>query len=362
MLALDRGTAADDAIARRDGEWLSKRPEDALVIAKIAATIAWWRGEHAAPVLATDDSRPEGPRIAGRVVDEQAHPVAGARVANGETIRADRDVVGLAILTLDMPSVSYATADADGRFSILAAGHSLVATDGTRRSAAAVVATASDTPTLVLHPTRAIHGTVAAVPPRGRTWVAPVPAEPHVDLRGAIGANGFDLTVPATTRGVQLIHSELAARSFGPPVPVGSVVALPALGTRSLTVVVRGVAIQGGEVTAVAGKIEAASVRELDRRDAELAGAFNELLPVSKDDVPGLPAEARRGDLAATLSFIPEGEITVCARAYHIDPNDPTFLDRYTAKLADQPVRCVPVAADATTVVIEAPPMGPVAP
>jgi len=361
QLTLDRGTREDDVTSLRDSEWLANRPEMRDLAARIAATVGWWRGEHA-PALGADDPRLEGPHVAGRVIDEQGQPVAGARVASGEGIRADRQDVSLAILTLDATTVTHATTDSEGRFSILAAGHWLVATDGPRRSAAIAITSASDTPTLVLHRTRAIRGAVAAVPPRGRTWVAPIPAEPHLDLRAPVTDGAFALTIPAATRGVQLVHAELVARSFGPMVALGDPIALPALGRRSFVVVVRGVAIQGGAITAVAGKLDVASAGELDRRAAGLAGATNELLPVSPDDTPGLPKEARRGDLAGTLAFLPDGDITVCARAYHIDPNDPTFLDRYNAKVADQPVRCTLVAPDATTVVIEAPAMGPVAP
>jgi len=354
VLLLERATPADDAAAARDAAVLAKTPDTRSFGDAITATLAWWRDGRASPALVTSSADPAAPRLSGRVVDERGRPVAGAEVVSADPIRADRDVLGLALVTIDAPAMARATTDAQGRFSIAQAGRWLAASDHGRRSAAGTG------PTLVVGPTRTAHGTVAEVAPRGHSWVSQVAADSHLELRAPIVAGAFDLTVAPTARGVQLVHGELVARSYGPMAPLGDHIALPALGTRSIVVVVRGIAIQGGAITAVAGRITATTEGELDHRASGRAAATNELVPVSADDVANLPPAARRGDLVGALSFLPStGDLTVCARAYHVDANDPTFVARYAATVADQPVSCQVVAAGTTSIVSEAPAMRP---
>ncbi|HSN30927.1 MAG TPA: serine/threonine-protein kinase [Kofleriaceae bacterium] len=173
---------------------------------------AWLRGDIAAAHRALDmmpaDDVAGATPLGGRVVDEQGHPVAGARVAiwRGE-MYGDRDRV-----FTDSPRAVTSSA-ADGSFHTAACdGCGIIAELGDHRSAPALVKPGIE---LVVGPTRALTGTVDAggepvagievyarvelapsvawydsiAPARDGTFtIAGIPAATHVQL-GAIGSH-----------------------------------------------------------------------------------------------------------------------------------------------------------------------------
>ncbi|MGN6105479.1 MAG: hypothetical protein ACTHU0_10275, partial [Kofleriaceae bacterium] len=71
---------------------------------------------------------------------------------------------------------------------------------------------------------------------------------------------------------------------------------------------------------------------------------------------PPVVGAARRGDLFASVSGVPEGAATACAIGLPPDLSDPSLERSISEHMAKIEVRCVPIPPGAEVVVVEVPP------
>ena len=321
-------------------------------------------GAHADLVrLWKPQTRPDGQRVEGVVVDVAGKPVAGATVASGSSLMFDSigplpfgQVVDLRI----------ATTGADGTFVIPdVAPHSALAAqhDALRSPATAPAAHVQ----LVLAPTRHLDGVVAlAGASRTQGFVmAQVGGPVTYSVMAPLAADGrfsIDGAPMSTLRvGVATWDFSGGANSRFQEVPAGAApvhgLALDWPSTkRTLDVVVRSTIdtpLKAAVVFVVGSKTPFHTLAELFAHREPVTGfQMGTARPVG--DPPPLP-KAKRGDVAMHFTSVVAGALTVCAVGLTSDVTEEQ-MRRLWARDAGFESHCQPVAADDTDAVVAAPP------
>ncbi len=303
--------------------------------------------------------RPTGRDATGVVVDGAGRPVAGAAVAFGSLVYGDAVGVGLAMYF--GAGVRIATTDTAGRFVIhdAPAIGVVIAEHGAARSLPVALAA---THRLVLQPTSTIRGTVARPGgPQMAVVIAQADTTASYAVMAPIAADGtFEL------RGVPRGHGQIgtlvwhgiarSTKSLQPIVvddPELAGIALTVEPARDVEVIVRSTSagpLDGALVVNARGHV---APRTLVQARGLLASAHAR--PVDPRSKPDAAHPARPGDVVATLASVPRIATTVCARAFAGDLADRSHVARLMQHA--QELRCRPLAADASQIVLEVPPM-----
>ncbi|MBA3396067.1 MAG: carboxypeptidase regulatory-like domain-containing protein, partial [Deltaproteobacteria bacterium] len=343
------------------------------IVRAIDMTLANWQfhGGDVAGATATLERlyRPEpnepARRIKGRVVDRSGAPVGGARVVAGKRIDGNQHTIALAA----DGGLRYATTGPDGTFEIADASEigAIIAQHGELRSRPIPIA---DTVTLKLEPTSLVEGRVelAGHPPVTVVVVATDPTRPEfrATWATAVTADGT-FALGGLPRGTLRVFTAIEgdttrtgiARTLHLKTPTirGIVLTVPST-KRVIHVLVRstvGAPVVNGAVLVISGKVLTMSARELrkgmtginERAARQLEG---EHAPAA------VVAQARAGDLFATMSDVPEGAASACAIALPADLADPTLNKKVETNLDKLILQCVPIPEKAEVVVVEVPP------
>jgi len=329
----------------------------------------WRSGELAAADAALDAMTPTSPQdtpraLHGRVVDDHHQPVVGATVAVGTEMTGDA-------ITAAMASAKrrVVTTGDDGAFAFEDApqGGVIVAQLGTRRSPPKP---ARDGDTLALERTHTVEGRVelagkpavgVSVMLRDRSpatelryaMIAPLRADGSFTLDGVVDGAYSVLTltnpyhprietVDVAVKGddVHGVRISLARTERTQHVLVRSTVGTPVAAAQ--------VFIVPGHIASTNAKVFNATTRTVNVRLAR---------PIENEHAPGpILAKAKPGDLFATMTEVPSGEVSACAVGVPANFTDPALAQKMIPKLEQIEVRCVPIGATDEVVVIEVPP------
>jgi hypothetical protein len=309
--------------------------------------------------------RQTGRDATGVVLDGAGRPVAGASVAFGSVVYADAVGIGLAMYF--GATVRFATTDAAGRFVIhdAPAIGAVIAEHGAERSLPAAFAA---TNRLVLQPTSTVRGTVAHHDgPRMAVVIAQADTTTNYAVMAPIAADGtFELRGVPRGRGQigTLVWHGIArsTKSLQPIVvdePTLEGIALTVEPARDVEVIVRSTSagpLDGALVVSARGHV---APRTLVHARGLLASAHARPVGPRPRPWPRSTADAahpaRPGDVVATLAAVPRIATTVCARAFAGDLADVSHVARLMQHA--QELRCRPLAADASQIILEVPPM-----
>ncbi len=385
-LRLTRSLSADyDAIAAMTRKWLpvarALRGQEgdaklALQLERDVAFVRYWTGDlaggHADLVrLWTAEPNPDGVHIEGDVVDTKGNPVAGATVAASSFLVIDS--VGYfpsPRFHLGDGKLRVVTSDAAGHFVIpdCAKQGALFAQLGERRSRPTAIA---DHVKLVVSPTRTISGKVAlgALDHAAATVAARDPGihnEQVIQIAPVAADGSFSLagvTQEKLLMGV-VIETTGAGQISSTPVPAGSEpvtnVAID-LGTtgRKLDVMVRStlsVPLESAEVFLLPGRASFTNAGEFTAQTYPGLAMRYGKHPVGEGLPKTLAASFRPGDLVASFSDAPVGEVTVCAIGLMSDLQDRQALEKLRAHINELEMHCETIDGTATTEVITAAP------
>jgi predicted Ser/Thr protein kinase len=302
-------------------------------------------------------------KATGRVVDEHGAPVAGAKVYAAAQLQAD--ALGM------MPDAAQrsTTSRADGTFELPEAtsGGIVVAEAGDLRSQPGRV---GEGIVLALAPTSRVEGRVdlRGVAPTNVTVAVRDPTQSigEMIVVAPVHADGT-FSVVGVGRGKMIVHAQVnrvrASLLSGTPLtveaPIVRDVALTApTSSRVVHVVVRstvGSALKRAEVIVMPGVIRSSNVAELQRslRGFQQRSA---LRIEGEHAPPSVLAVAKPGDVYATVSDAPEGPASACAIGMPSEVTDPDLDQKIPAHLDKIEVRCVPLAENASVVLVEVPP------
>jgi predicted Ser/Thr protein kinase len=319
-----------------------------------------------------------GRRVTGTVVDARGQPIAGARVIATASFTADSAGIGLPLFIVDHfdgrlrdDTQRGAITDAHGEFAIEdAAPASVIAAQLDDRRSRPIAIT--DRPLrLALAPTRTLRGrvelgdtpyTMVTVfasdldDPTGVSQLAaPVARDGSFTLAGAsLGA----LRISAAVRDPSTMRRRFRYRALpAAPAAIGPIVLTLLQAPRALDVRVRAAGaapLKAAVVTVLSGTQEIRSAGDVLRRHADDV-YYDRALPVDEPaTAPGVAIDRRDGaDVAAHLTGLPAGELTVCAINYDGDWTDHRFLAQLDDHLAPMPFRCQVVDARAEVIELE---------
>jgi hypothetical protein len=302
--------------------------------------------------------------ITGVIVDRKGTPIANALVAAGSFIAADSISIGY------FGGVArIARTDAQGRYKLERVPKEaiIVAEYEDLRSR---VRSAKDNDRLVLEPTTTIAGRVAG-PDAEQLMVFVVDGNASrstlYQVLAPVAADG-SFTIARVPVGSLRIGASRLGSGIGQAFSMQDIVVGPKGRTdvvvqpanaRKLRVVARSqvaVPLAGATVVVVAGTITLKTAGEANNVLRSPGVALETARPVIGEAPPEL-GKLLAGDLVATFANAPAGPATACAWGVSGDMADPEYRKKVYEHSDELEVRCVPVAADATTAVVEVPPM-----
>ncbi|HET7501203.1 MAG TPA: protein kinase [Kofleriaceae bacterium] len=306
-------------------------------------------------------------RIAGRVVDVNGKPVAGATVTAGHALRGDS--ISAAVALLDPEAMRVTRSGPDGQFEIPDAveGAIAIAELGDRRSSPTVGAEAI---TLEIAPTSRLEGHVALAgqePTRvtimvkdlARSMTMPYGLVAPVAADGTFSVDGVprhDLRVFATVVGLNDQVMRGTNITVQGPVARGIELSLTR-STRIVHVLVRAavnVRLANAQVVVLAGRIPSMNMLEMNRQFR--GGTMRWARQLEGEHAPPqIVAAARPGDLFATVTQVPDGPASACGLSVP-DLADEDFGRKMYAHLEKIPVTCTPIPEDADLVTLEVQP------
>ena len=315
--------------------------------------------------------RPKPPKdpihVSGRVVDSDGKPVAGAEVAAEPYLRSD----GLSLVVSTGSHVRIVTTRSDGAFDIpdATADSVVVAGLGDQRS---LPAKGGENLMLALAPTSRIEGKVdlgGIAAPRVIiiARLASSTSMPNYGVLAPVAADG-SFSIAGVPRGKLVVNAALrlanAPQIAGVLVDVKDPVVRDvhvtlAQGKRSLDVIVRstvGLPLPNAQVVVVPGARPA--IIKASDLNADIVSASVKIASHLEGTSPpaAIKAHAKKGDLWATMTDVPDGPTSVCALGLPADMSDPTLQAKLMSILDRFEVHCVPVPDTTEPIVVETSP------